>query len=81
MSSKKNLLKNSGIYSLVQILQKAIGLFLLPVYTSLLSPIDKGITDVVQPLVAFLSIFYTLSLNSAVVRFYVDYIDNNINNF
>lgn len=77
MSSKKNLLKNSGIYSLVQILQKAIGLFLLPVYTSLLSPIDKGITDVVQPLVAFLSIFYTLSLNSAVVRFYVDYKENN----
>ena len=57
MSSKKNLIKNSGIYSLVQILQKAIGLFLLPVYTSLLSPSDKGITDVVQPIVAFLSIF------------------------
>ncbi|MFU7516434.1 lipopolysaccharide biosynthesis protein [Clostridium sp. HCS.1] len=77
MSSKKRLLKNSGIYSLVQILQKAIGLFLLPVYTALLSPSDKGITDVVQPLVAFLSIFYTLSLNSAVVRFYVDYKENN----
>ncbi len=76
MSSKKNLIKNSGIYSLVQILQKAIGLFLLPVYTSLLSPADKGITDVVQPIVAFLSIFYTLSLNSAVVRFYVDYKEN-----
>ncbi len=76
MSSKKNLIKNSGIYSLVQILQKAIGLFLLPVYTSLLSPSDKGITDVVQPIVAFLSIFYTLSLNSAVVRFYVDYKEN-----
>lgn len=76
MSSKKSLIKNSGIYSLVQILQKAIGLFLLPVYTSLLSPADKGITDVVQPIVAFLSIFYTLALNSAVVRFYVDYKEN-----
>ena len=76
MSSKRNLLKNSGIYSIVQILQKAIGLFLLPVYTNLLSPNDKGITDVVQPLVAFLSIFYTLSLNSAIVRFYVDYKEN-----
>ena len=76
MSSNKSLLKNSSIYSLVQILQKAIGLFLLPVYTSLLSPSDKGITDVVQPLVTFLSIFYTLALNSAVVRFYVDYKEN-----
>lgn len=72
MSSRK-LLKNSGIYSIVQILQKAIGLFLLPVYTTLLTPEDKGITDVIQPMVSFLVIFYTLSLNSAIVRFYVDY--------
>lgn len=71
--SSRRLLKNSGIYSIVQILQKAIGLFLLPVYTTLLTPEDKGITDVIQPMVSFLVIFYTLSLNSAIVRFYVDY--------
>lgn len=76
MSSKMRLLKSSGIYSLVQILQKCIGLFLIPVYTSLLSPDEKGITDVITPIVAFLSIFYSLSLNSAVIRFYVDYKDD-----
>lgn len=76
MSSKMRLLKSSGIYSLVQILQKCIGLILIPVYTALLSPDEKGITDVITTIVAFLSIFYSLSLNSAVIRFYVDYKDD-----
>lgn len=77
MSSKKSLIKSSGIYGIVQILQKSIGLILIPVYTSLLSPDEKGITDVITTIVAFFSIFYSLSLNSAVVRFYVDYKEDN----
>lgn len=71
--SSKRLLKNSSIYGIVQILQKCIGLVLIPVYTTLLTPTEKGITDVVTPIVAFLSILYSLSINSAVIRFYVDY--------
>ncbi len=73
MSSKMRLIKSSGIYGMVQILQKSIGLILIPIYTSLLSPNEKGITDVITTIVAFLSIFYSVSINSAVVRFYVDY--------
>lgn len=73
MSSKMKLIKSSGIYGIVQILQKSIGLILIPIYTSLLSPSEKGITDVITTIVAFLSIFYSLSINSAVIRFYVDY--------
>lgn len=75
MSSRRRLLKNSGIYGMAQILQKAMGLVLLPVYTSLLLPEQKGIVDVVQPIANFLVIFCTLSINSAVVRYYVDYKD------
>ena len=71
--SSRRLLKNSGIYGMVQILQKCIGLVLIPVYTTLLTPAEKGITDVVTPIVSFLSILYSLSINSAVIRFYVDY--------
>ena len=73
MSSKMKLITSSGIYGIVQILQKSIGLILIPIYTSLLSPSEKGITDVITTIVAFLSIFYSLSINSAVIRFYVDY--------
>ena len=76
MSSKMRLIKSSSIYGVVQILQKCIGLILIPIYTTLLSPNEKGITDVITTIVAFLSIFYSLSINSAVVRFYVDYKDD-----
>ncbi|GAA0758176.1 lipopolysaccharide biosynthesis protein [Clostridium sartagoforme] len=73
MSSKIKLIKSSGIYGIVQVLQKCIGLILIPIYTVLLSPDEKGITDVITTIVAFFSIFYSLALNSAVIRFYVDY--------
>lgn len=73
MSSNKKLLKNSSLYSIVQILQKSIGLFLLPLYTSILEPSDKGISDLVATIVAVLSVFYTFAITSSVIRFYTDY--------
>ena len=73
MSSGRRLLKNSGVYALVQILQKSIGLILIPIYTGLMAPAEKGISDTVLALVSFLSILFSLSLNAAVMRFYVDY--------
>ena len=73
MSNKKSLLKNSGIYGIVQILQKGAGLLLMPIYTQYLTKGENGIITTVQSWVAFFVIFYTLCLNSAVVRFYVDY--------
>ena len=76
MSSNKRLLKNSGIYGIVQVMQKAIGLIMMPIYTRVLSTQDKGAAEIVQSLVAFFAIVYTLSINAAIVRFYVDYKDD-----
>lgn len=73
MSTVKKVLKNSSIYGVVSILQKAIGFFLLPLYTSYLNPRDYGITAVVGAIVSFLSVFYMLSLNASISRFYFDY--------
>ncbi|NLK95032.1 MAG: oligosaccharide flippase family protein [Clostridiales bacterium] len=73
MSSNIRLLKNSSLYSIVQILQKCIGLFLLPLYTSILEPSDKGISDIVATIVSVLSVFYTFAIASSVIRFYTDY--------
>lgn len=73
MSTTKKVLKNSSIYGTVSILQKAIGFFLLPLYTSYLSPTDYGITGVVGSVVSFLSLLYILSLNGSVTRFYYEY--------
>lgn len=73
MSSSKRLLKNSGIYAVVQVLQKCIGFILIPVYMTVLTPTENGIVTSTTAVVSFLGILYTLALNSAVVRFYVDY--------
>lgn len=76
MSTTNKVLKNSSIYGIVSILQKAIGFFLLPLYTSYLTPRDYGITAVVGSIVSFLSIFYMLSLNGAISRYFFDYKDD-----
>lgn len=72
-SSIKKVLLNSGIYSVTSILQKAIGFILLPLYTLYLTPDDYGIIGIVNSFTALLTLFYTLSLNGAVQRYYYIY--------
>lgn len=67
------LLKNSYIYTLVMVLQKGIGFFMLPLYTTYLSPTDYGIQAVVTSVSSFLSVFVTLGLDAAAQRFYYKY--------
>lgn len=70
------LLKNSVIYTFVLVLQNATSFFLLPLYTSYLTPEDYGIVAVVNSIIGILTIFFTLSLNGAANRFYFAYKDN-----
>lgn len=67
------LLKNSSIYTLVMVLQKGIGFFMLPLYTAYLTPTDYGIQAVVTSVSSFLSVFVTLGLDAAAQRFYYKY--------
>jgi O-antigen/teichoic acid export membrane protein len=76
ISSIKKVIFNSGLYAIVSILQKAIGFFLLPIYTLYLTPADYGVTGLVISLTSVLSMFLTLSLGGAVSRFYFDYRDD-----
>ena len=69
MSTSK-LIKNSGIYVIVSVLQKAITFFLLPLYTVFLTPSDFGTLNVVVSVSSLLSIFFLLSLNGAAARFH-----------
>lgn len=64
------LLQNSAIYTIIQILQKGISFFLLPVYTAYLTPSDYGVLGVATSISSFLAIFITLSLGPAASRFY-----------
>ena len=67
------ILGNSVIYTGVTILQRCVSFFLLPLYTSYLTPADYGITGVVTSISSLLAIFTTLGLDSAGGRFYYKY--------
>jgi O-antigen/teichoic acid export membrane protein len=75
-SSVKTVLLNSSLYSLTSIIQKSIGFFLLPLYTIYLTPSDYGIIGLITSFTSVVSLFFTLSLDGAVARFYFDYRDD-----
>ncbi|MDQ3002363.1 MAG: oligosaccharide flippase family protein [Fibrobacterota bacterium] len=66
-------LGNSLIYTAVSTLQKAMGFFLLPVYTLYLTAGDYGRANLVLSIVNFLSIFYLFALHGAATRFEAKY--------
>lgn len=70
---KKITFKNTAIYVVISFLQKAIGFFLLPLYTAVLSPTAYGTVNVVTTIVGLLSAICSLSLNGAASRFYFTY--------
>lgn len=63
-------LKNSLIITAVSLLQRAIGFFLLPLYTAYLGTEDYGIVSVVTSYAGFLAIFCLLGLSGAGQRFH-----------
>ncbi len=65
------LLRGAGLYSTSDMVLKTLGFFLVPVYTSVLTPTDYGIVGFTQAVVQILSPLIGLSLISSVpVLFY-----------
>lgn len=76
MSTGTNrVVKNSVLYSIAQVLTKASGLLLLPVYTNIkyISEAEYGEYGLLSQFVTMAIFFANLSLNNAVIRFYSDY--------
>lgn len=73
---KEKILTNSIIYTVCGLLLKCFSLFLLPLYTSLLSAEDYGITSIAQVFSTTMGFIVAFSLYSAVLRFYVDLKEN-----
>ncbi|KAA3662641.1 MAG: hypothetical protein DWQ10_01970, partial [Calditrichaeota bacterium] len=63
-----NLGKHSAIYGLSNALGSAIGFFLIPLYTSRLSPAEYGIWELFFVVFIFLTIFLELGLGSALFK-------------
>lgn len=73
--SKSKLIKDSAIYTLGDVLPKAIAFFMIPVYTKYLSTKDYGIVNIVMITGTITSMFYILGLNGSLTRYYYDYND------
>ncbi|WP_299244519.1 oligosaccharide flippase family protein [uncultured Aquimarina sp.] len=76
--SQQKLLKNSGIYSILMLLQKGINFILIPILTIYLSTYDYGVVAIVIAINAFLNVFYLLSLPGTLNRFYYEFKDDQI---
>ncbi len=65
--------RNSMIYTVTTVFQKGVAFFLIPVYSVYIDPKEYGIISLVLAMVAILTVFFTLSFDAAIVRFYYDY--------
>ena len=71
----KRVYRNSAIYTACNFALKAMSFLLLPLYTAFLTTADYGVTGLMDRFVAVASVLSTFSLQAGVMRFYVDYRD------
>lgn len=75
-TSTKKVVVNSIVYSFSGILLKCFSFFLLPLYTVYLTTEDYGITSIATSFIGTMTFIVSLSLYSAIMRFYVDLKDD-----
>ncbi len=71
--SSQKIFNNSLLYAIGTIFSKAVGFFLLPIYTHNVSDADYGIATTITTFVSTFGIVVMLSLRAAMIRFYNDY--------
>lgn len=76
MGQKKDVLKNSFFYTIGNLLLKAFSFFLIPLYTSYLSPEQYGILNLANSFSSVLSMVLMMGLQYSVIRFFADYKDD-----
>jgi O-antigen/teichoic acid export membrane protein len=62
--------RHSFVYGIGSILGKAVGFFLLPLYTHYLSPRDYGVFEVLELSMSLLGMFLSMGITAALLRFY-----------
>jgi O-antigen/teichoic acid export membrane protein len=68
----KQLLSESAIYGLSSMVSRFIGIFLIPLYTKVLSPADYGSLNLVNSSFYFITVLAVFGLDSASARWYYD---------
>lgn len=72
----RRIVKGTFNYGLGNVLGKALGFLLIPVYTHYLLPEDYGILEICTTLSTFLIVFFRLGVPGSITRFYFDHKDN-----
>lgn len=70
------LLRNSSIYLLTSLIPSAVGLLLMPFYLSYITLEEFGYFSVLLMINTFLTIFATMQLHSSIVKFFLEYKDD-----
>jgi len=66
----KSLFKDSLIYSISDVLTKAIGIFLVPLYTRILHPGDYGVVELISVTGSLVVVVASLQITQSVGRFF-----------
>jgi O-antigen/teichoic acid export membrane protein len=69
----RKLLTHSGIYFVGNIMMRAVGFLMLPIYTRYLSPADYGIIELLAMTIDLVGILLGLRIGQAIFRFYHEY--------
>ncbi len=75
---QKKLAHNAIIYSFFTLLQRGLGFFLLPVYTTFLTTDQLGIISTSSAVIAFITIIIGLSLRGSTSYYYYKYKEENL---
>lgn len=76
----KKLLKHGSVYSLGNILNKAVGFLLIPFYTHYLTTADYGTLELLDLSVTLVGLLLNMWMNASLVRHYYEYDDNESRN-
>ena len=77
-NKQQTLAKNAVIYSFFSLLQRGLGFFLLPVYTSVLASNELGIISTASAIIAFFVILFGVSLRGSVAYYFYEYKDKDL---
>ena len=69
---------HGAIYSISNILTKALGIFLIPIYASYLTQKEYGIISLINPMVNGLFVIYTFGMQTVWMRYFFDFEDRSV---
>jgi len=69
----KKIIRHSMVYGLGLALSQMVGFVMIPVYTRYLTPADYGVYELLILTTKILTMFLTLGLSSATLRYYFEY--------